>query len=267
MVQHGRGTFAAIAVLAALLITAVAAPARAQSVDDIIKRGTLRVLIDTTNPPYGTVDDKMEPSGYEVDIAGRMAKGLGVKLEIVPVTSANRIPFLLTEKADLLLSTLTVTAERARQIWFTEPYAAAEFQVIAAKSRAIAKLDDLNGLKIGIIRGGATDTALMAVATPRMQILRFDDLSATMQALIAGQVDAIVENWLVPQALTKLAQGETYEGKITLQRVYFSMGVRRGSADLLQWVNTFLFVSRSSGLLSKLHEQYLGVALPPLPAF
>ena len=125
----------------------------------------------------------------------------------------------------------------------------------------------MDGRKVGVIRGGATDTALVAVASPRVQIFRFDDLNSTMQALVSGQVDAIVENWLVPQALNKLSSGKEFESKVTLQRVYFSAGIRRGNDDVLKWVNTFLFTTRTSGELAALHQKHLGVALPPLPAF
>jgi polar amino acid transport system substrate-binding protein len=240
--------------------------ASAQTVEEIVKRGKVQILIDTTNPPYGTVDDKMQPSGYEVEIAKSMAKALGVELEIVPVTSANRIPFLQTNKADILLSTLTVTPQRAMQVWYTAPYALAEFVVIAAKDKSIKTVDDIKSLKIGVIRGGATDTALVRAAPAGTQIQRFDDLASTTQALVSGQVDAIVENWLVPGAINKLNTGKVYEGKIGLQKVYFSMAVRKGSTDLLQWVNTFLFTFRTSGDLSALHERLLGMKLPELPS-
>jgi polar amino acid transport system substrate-binding protein len=240
--------------------------ATAQSVDDIVKRGKLQVLIDTTNPPYGTMDDKMQPSGYEVEIARMMANNLGVQLEIVPVTSANRIPFLQTGKADILLSTLTITPQRAVQVMYTTPYALAEFQVIAAKAKSIKTAQEIKNFKMGVIRGGATDTALVKAAPAGTSIQRFDDLAATTQALASGQIDAIVENWLVPGEMNKVNPGQDYEGKVTLQRVFFSMAVRKGSFDLLQWVNTFIFTLNNSGDLAALHQKYLGVGLPALPA-
>jgi len=254
------------AALAVTILIGCSEASLAQTVDEIVKRGKLQVLIDTTNPPYGIVDEKMQPAGYEVEIAKAMAKELKIELEIVPVTSANRIPFLQTNKADILLSTLTVTPQRAVQVWYTSPYALAEFVIIAAKDKQINKIDDIKSLRMGVIRGGATDTALVRAAPVGTQIQRFDDLASTTQALVSGQVDAIVENWLVPNAINKVSPGKGYEGKIGLQKVYFSMAVRKGSVDLLQWVNTFIFTFRTSGELGALHERLLGVALPDLPS-
>ena len=137
--------------------------------------------------------------------------------------------------------------------------------MIAPRAKSVTKAEDIKALKMGVIRGGATDTALVKAAPQGTSIQRFDDLASTTQALVSGQIDAIVENWLVPGELNKVNPGQDYEGKITLQRVYFSMAVRKGSADLLKWIDTFLFTLKTGGELSALHQKHLGVPLPDLP--
>src|SRR5947208_894447 len=90
--------------LAPLLPFAV--PARAQTVvttADIKKRGTILIAMDTNNPPWGMLDTSMEPDGYDVAVGRMLAADLGVTLGLVPVTSQNRIPFILTGKADLVM--------------------------------------------------------------------------------------------------------------------------------------------------------------------
>lgn len=256
-----------VAVFVALLGLAIGPPARAQSIDDIVKRGKLLVAIDTTNPPYGTVNDKMQPDGYEVALAGSMAKTLGVTLELVPVTTPNRIPFLVGGRADILLSTLTITGQRAMQVMYTSPYAALEFVVIAPKARAISSPADLKGLRVGVIRGGAADPMITKAAPEGATIVRFDDVAGTTQALTSGQVDAIAENWLVPAQLNSVRPGQDYTAKFTLARAHFGMGVRRGSFDLLHWINTYLYTIKTSGELAELHQRYLGVPSGDLPVF
>ena len=92
---------------------AIGSPAAAQTIDDIIKRGKVLIAVDITNPPHGTMGADMQPDGYEVAIARAVAKNLGVEIEIVPVTSQNRISILLTNRVDILIAGLTVTSPRA----------------------------------------------------------------------------------------------------------------------------------------------------------
>ena len=108
----------ATAALAALglgaALTAFAPLASAQSVADIKKKGEITIGMLVDFPPYGTTNAQNQPDGYDADVARLLAKDLGVKLNLVPVTGPNRIPFLLTNKVDLLVASL------AAIIGFTE---------------------------------------------------------------------------------------------------------------------------------------------------
>ena len=83
--------------------------ASAQTLDELKKKGELRVGLLVDFPPYGTVNARNEPDGYDADVARLLAKDLGLKLQLVPVTGPNRIPFLLTNKVDLLVASLAIT--------------------------------------------------------------------------------------------------------------------------------------------------------------
>ena len=254
-------------VCAASLAFAATLPpsARAQTVDEIIKRGKVQIAIDITNPPHGTMGADMKPDGYEVAIARSLAKAMGVELDLVPVTSQNRISFILTERCDILIAGLTVTAQRSLQVWFTSPYSVNILGVIAEKGKAISKPADLAGLRVGTVRAQFGEPFLVKAAPPGTNIMRFDDLQATMQALLAGQVDAIAENWLIPAELNKLRPGRDYETKLDLSKGYWGMAIRRGQSDLLQYLNSFVFTIKASGELDELHRKYIGLPLPELP--
>src|ERR1044072_1559229 len=73
-------------------------PAHADTLDEIKKAGKIRIAIDTAIPPFGMTDDKMQPTGSDVDLARLLAKDLGVQLEIVTTTGPSRIPMLQTNK-------------------------------------------------------------------------------------------------------------------------------------------------------------------------
>ncbi|WP_457093271.1 transporter substrate-binding domain-containing protein [Microvirga sp. P5_D2] len=254
---------------AAGLVASVAlfGSAHAQSTDDIVKRGKLLVAIDTTYAPFGTINEKMEPDGFEVELAKQMASALGVTAEIVSVNTANRIPVLLTNKADITLSTLAITPQRAAQVMFSIPYSGVKFQIISEKSRNIKGPADLANLKVGVIRGGAAQAPLNAVAPKNATIVQFDDVAGCVQGLLSGQVDAIAEGWLLPAKMNQTAGSEKYEAKFDLGESHYGMAVRRGSFDLLQWVNTFIYTYKTNGKLAELHQKYIQLPLPNLPSF
>src|SRR5690349_4865473 len=92
----------ALAGLALAAATLAPLAAAAQSVADIISRGKLIIAIDTTTPPYGFLDDKLEPTGFDIEIAQKMGEALKVPVEFVTVTSPGRIPALLTHQVDVV---------------------------------------------------------------------------------------------------------------------------------------------------------------------
>ena len=104
------------------LAAAVIAPlAQADLLDDIRAAKKVRIAIDLGVPPYGMTDSQMKATGSDVETARLLARDLGVELEIVQTTGANRIPFLQTGKADIVVSSLSVTPEREKVIDFSVP--------------------------------------------------------------------------------------------------------------------------------------------------
>jgi len=91
------------------------------------------VAVDPTSAPFGTTGTDGQPAGYDVDVAKLVAKYMGVQLELVPVTSTNRIPFLLTNRVDMVISLFSITPERALQVWFSDPYAVVGTIVVRAQ--------------------------------------------------------------------------------------------------------------------------------------
>ena len=101
---------------AAFALLSLGLSAHADTLEDIKKAGKIRVAIDLAIPPFGMTDDKMQPTGSDVETGRLLAKDLGVEFELVPTTGASRIPSLQSGKADVVISTLSVTPERAKVI-------------------------------------------------------------------------------------------------------------------------------------------------------
>ena len=179
--------------LAALcLLASLATTVRAQTVlDDVMGRKQINIAIPTDFPPYGFVGTDLKPQGLDIDMANLIAARLGVKIELVVVTSANRIPYLQTKKADLVISTLGKNAERDKVIDFTAAYSPFFQAVFAAKGVAIKSPSDLAGKTVSVTRGAIEDIELTKIAPASADVKRFEDNNATVSAFVGGQVQAI----------------------------------------------------------------------------
>ena len=102
---------------------ALAPPAHADALDTIMAAKVIKIAVPQDFAPFGSAGLDLKPHGYDIDMANLIAKALGVKVEIIPVTSANRIPYLQTKKADLVISSLGKNAEREKVIDFSAAYA------------------------------------------------------------------------------------------------------------------------------------------------
>ncbi|PSC03836.1 hypothetical protein SLNSH_17150 [Alsobacter soli] len=256
-----------MALAAGILIAATCAQsaARADALDDIIKRGKIRIAIDISAPPFGIQNDKMEPDGADVETAKLLAKDLGVELEVVPVTSANRIPYLQTKRVDLTMSTFSVTPERAKAVEFSTPYGAINAVIFAPKDVAIKEPKDLAGKKVGVARGTTNETDLVNIAPQGTQIIRFDDEASAMAALATGQVDAYSSSETIARSMIPRYPDKNFESKFLLRRSFYSAAIRRGEPELRQWVNTFIWFRNNDGALGKIYKKWVGVDLPNLP--
>jgi len=173
--------------LAALTLAAAGAAHAQSALDDIVKAREIKVAIPTDFPPYGFVGTDLKPQGLDIDMANYIGTKLGAKVELVVVTSANRIPYLQTKKADLVISTLGKNPEREKVIDFTSAYSPFFQAVYAPKSLNIKSMDDLKGKSIAVTRGAIEDQELSKVAPSGTDIKRFEDNNATISAFVSGQ--------------------------------------------------------------------------------
>lgn len=242
-------------------------PAGALTIAEIQERGTLLVGLSDVSPPYATMNENMEHTGLEVELAQMTAEALGVELEVVIVTSANRVACLLTECADILIYGLTITPERAAQVWFSQPYAENSFGIVAAKDQSIADVSDLAGHRVGVIRAAFGDPVLTEKAPEGTTIQRYDDMSGLLQALLSGQVDAIAENSLIPGVLNTMQPGSDFETKFNFTSGYWGIAMRPDQPNLLQWLNAYLFTIKTDGQLEALYQKYMNIPMPELPNY
>ena len=156
MIHRRPFALSSVAALATALLAPLVAPMSAQAqtaLDEVMARKLINIAIPTDFPPYGFVSTDLKPQGLDIDMANHIGAKLGVKVELVVVTSANRIAYLQTKKADLVISTLGKNAEREKVIDFSAAYSPFFQAVFAAKGVAIKSAADLAGKSVGVTRG------------------------------------------------------------------------------------------------------------------
>src|SRR5712675_1842937 len=153
---------------------AQAQTAKADRLEDILKKGVVRIAVPLDVPPFGSQNQNREAEGFDVELARMVAKALGVKLELQQVTGANRIPFLLTDKVDIVISVMGLTPERAKQIMFTSPYADTNLSVFGPKSANVKSAADIGSLKVAAAKGTTQEIGLTEM-NPTATIMRTED--------------------------------------------------------------------------------------------
>lgn len=250
-------------IVAALIPLLGAGSALAQDTLAAIKAaGKIRVALEFGRPPWGFKDAGLKPTGSDYETAQLLAKDLGVTLEIVEVTGPNRVPFLVSNRADVVISTFSITPERQKVIDFSLPYARAVQYVAAPKALTLTDRQDLDGKRVGVTRGTTGDTVLSKLEVPGIEIVRFDDESTNMTALVSGQVDIVVQE---PATIARVAEqnpGRQIEQKFTIAEFDVGVGMRKGDKALEDAVNSWVETNMANGKLNEIYKKFHGVDLP-----
>ena len=264
--QRRRLALSALALigLTAQLLLVPSAQAQA-ALDEVMARKQINIAIPTDFPPYGFVGTDLKPQGLDIDMANYIGAKLGVKVELVVVTSANRIPYLQTKKADLVISTLGKNAEREKVIDFTAAYSPFFQAVFAAKGVAIKGPADLAGKSVGVTRGAIEDMELTKLAPASADIKRFEDNNATVSAFVSGQVQAIATGASVAGNMMARNPALGTEYKFVLKDSPNFIGVGKGEDKLRLKVNEIIAAAKASGDLDKMAVKWLGRPAGDLP--
>jgi len=252
--------------LAATALVAAGGAAQAQTaLDDIMKSKEIKIAIPTDFPPYGFVGTDLKPQGLDIEMANYIAGKLGVKVELLPVTTANRIPYLQTKKADLVISTLGKNPEREKVIDFTASYSPFFIAVFGPKTLAVKSPADMGGKSISVTRGSVDDMELTKVAPPTTELRRFEDNNSTVSAFVAGQTQLVATSAQVAgNMMAKNPQLGT-EYKFVLKDSPNFIGVGKGEDKLRLKVNEILAEAKKNGDIDKMAMKWLGRPAGDLP--
>lgn len=252
-----------LALAAGALIAAQAPlPAHADALATIEANKVIRIAVPQDFPPFGTVGADMQPKGYDVDMAKLIADKMGVKLELVPVTSANRIPYLQTNKVDLVISSLGKNPEREKVIDFTSAYAPFFNGVFGPASVAVKEVKDLSGKTVGVTRGAVEDLELTKIAPADVTIKRYEDNNGTISAFLSGQVDLIATGNVVAAAILERNPPKKPEIKFLIKNSPCYIGLNKNEPALLAKVDAIIAAAKKDGSLDAIAQKWLGAKLP-----
>lgn len=238
-----------------------AASAQESAVAAAKKRGRLVVGVKFDYPPYGFVNEKKEVVGFEPDMARELAHyllGDRNAIEFVEVTSANRIPFLVTGKADIILATMTITAERARTIAFSEPYYNGGITILVPDGTSdIREMADLKDKRVIVTQGSTSDVVVSKLSPGPRQIIKLVHITECFSALQGGRGDAFVQDITILKPFADRTPGFKIVGGLYNEEVW-GIGARKEDGETVAWVNQSLKRLRESGTYDALLKKWFG---------
>lgn len=239
----------------ALLAAAAALPAHAATLDDIASRKVIRIAVPQDFPPFGSVGPDLQPRGYDIDMAELIAEKMGVKVELTPVTSANRLPYLQTRKVDLVISSLGKNPEREKAIDFTAAYAPFFSGVFGAAALPVSDAAGLSGKTIAVTRGALEDLELSKLVPADAVVKRYEDNNTTMTAFLSGQVELIATGNTVAAAILARNPPVKPETKFIIKSSPCYIGLNKDEPALLAKVNEIIAAAKTDGSLDALSQK------------
>ncbi len=248
-----------------LLLTTFCAPAADQALWDkstlnqIIKRGELRVGLEAGYMPFEMRDKNGNIIGFDVDLAKKMASVLKVKVTFVNTQWDGIIPSLLTDKFDIIMSGMTITSERNAQVNFTQPYiTVGQTALLAAKNKGvITNAQQLDNPKyIVATKLGTSGDITSQRMLPHAKIKKFQTEADAALEVKNGRADAFIYDlpyitvyanqypdgvYMLPEPFTKEALG---------------WAIRKGDPDFSNWLDNFILTIKNDGTYDVLHKRW-----------
>lgn len=256
-----------LAALLAVLAVAVGglgsgAVAQENTVEKIKARGKLLAGVKFDTPPFGFLDEKNQPAGFDIDLVRKIGEHIGVPVELVKVTSPTRVPMLVSGNVDLVAASMTHTRERDKTIDFSITYYTGAQSLLVPKSSSISGLRDLDSKQVAVQQATTLEKNL-AQAAPKAKIIAFKDYNSAWLALAQGRADALTGSLNILQGFAKNNDGFKIVGeRFSLEP--FGVGVRQGDSALRDAINFAIQDLWSSGQYAELYRKWFG-ADPDMP--
>jgi polar amino acid transport system substrate-binding protein len=223
--------------------------------DNIKSAGKIMIGLDDSYPPMEYRDDKNNLIGFDVDLGNAIGKKLGINIEWVPTAWDGILPSLKSKKFDMILSSLSITDDRKKEIGFSAPYISGGPIIITKKDSAAGSgVDSIKGKVVGVQLGSTGETAVEATKAAK-EVKKYDKITEAFLDLAAGRVDAIVADDQVGRYYMGLEDGKyTSPGKLNEEPL--GIGFRQEDKALTDVVQKAIDELKADGILSKLSMKW-----------
>lgn len=248
------------AVMAAALFAGCSSGPKTTTVDDIKKAGKLTVGLADDFPPFEYRDDKNNLIGFDIDLANAIAAKLGVKAEFVPTEFSGIILALNSDKFDMIISGLSWTSEREKEVSFVGPYLQSGQAIIVKADSGITSKEDLKGKVVGAQLGSTGEEAAKKIEGTA-EVKTYDKVTEELQdLLIGGRIDAVVTDKPVAgYYIAKSAQADQYkilEGMLTEEPM--GIALEKDETELKTEVQKIYDGLVADGTMSQLSIKWFG---------
>ena len=252
--------------LATLLVATFISFATAETLlEEVIKRGTVRIGHGNATPPMNFIDEKGEWTGFDVDLGTEIAKKLGVKIERVLVDNKTRIAFLANRSIDLCISNISQTRSREEQMDYAEPPYFWTGKIFYAKKGKFKTIEQLGGAKIGVDQGAnaffAAPQEIAKYTDKKPEMISFQNSSEGFLALKQGKIDAYSQDAQIMASIAATGGlAEEYEavgGSIWSPGLY-GIGVPENESDWCDMISFILQDMMKDGTYEKIYGAWFG---------
>lgn len=252
---------------AGLAIAFAAAPASADTLDDVIDRGVLRCGVVLDFPPIGFRDSNNEPAGFDVDYCADLAAALDVEHEIMPLTWAERLPVIVTGRADVVFGATSDTLERARTVGFTIPYAIYFAQGVVGVDSGIETFEDIRGKRVAAAVGTVPEQEWLEIAAEWGEEDLYQGYQSENEVFLAvaqGRADIGITTNTAVLPITQQYDTVIPGPRMPWTTDYTSVVAERTDVSWLNYLNLFVTHQVRSGRYQELWGQYVGGEAPEL---
>ncbi|KAA9008837.1 transporter substrate-binding domain-containing protein [Histidinibacterium aquaticum] len=252
-----------IAGVAALGVTLTGAATEAKPLDEILTDGVIRIGINPNFPNMSTRNDAGEWEGFDIEIGTMIAEQLGVDVEWVPTETAQRVPFLVSDRIDVSMGALTRNSERAKLIDYTVPLHTEVLAVLATDEIEGESWEDFNveGVTLANMRGNWT-VGWIEENMPNVELELVDSIADTVRLVAQDRADAIVENIDFFMGFTENHPDVNW--RVVSEPIfvaYCALGVAQGNDNLVEVLNIILYDLHNSGTVSSVWEENYGAPM------
>jgi polar amino acid transport system substrate-binding protein len=266
---YKKGLLAGV-VLSALMATfTLATPqqARADTLDDVIDAGVLNCGVVLDFPPIGYRDSNNEPAGFDVDYCKDLAKVLDVEVEILALTWAERLPAIVTGRADVVFGGTSDSLERAKTVGFSIPYAIYYAQAIVGADTGITNFEQLNGARVAAAVGTVPEQEYLKYAKEWGMEDKYQGYQSENEVFLAvaqGKADVGITTNTAVLPITQQYDTVVAGPRMPWTTDYTSVVVDRKDLTWLNYINLFVTHQVRSGRYQELWGHYVGGEAPEL---